>query len=141
MFSSSGGIKIFFSIANFFNATYFDRIKSISSLILMLSSFIDSISRHSYKKNYKWKFSCSKEKFTLSTWLFSLSRSSFCSILLMRHDAAYPRFFNVLLRCFILTIWSRFNPRNLRVRLRSRTEIETNSSSEISGNGQGDRGA
>lgn len=48
--SSSGGNAIFLSWANFLSAAYFARMISTSSRILMLSSFINSMSFHSYKK-------------------------------------------------------------------------------------------
>lgn len=57
------------------------------------------------------------------------------------HLAAYPLFLRVRRRCFIRTISSRVSPRSLSWRLRSRTDIVTNSSSLISVTGPGERGA
>lgn len=119
--SSSGGSGIFFERANFRNASYLLRSESFSSCNRPVSSCISSISRHS----------CD----------FSVSSSSFCSMRFMRQLAAYPRFFNVRRRCFMRTISSRVRPLILSVRLRSRTVIDTSSSSLISGMGQGDSGA
>lgn len=119
--SNSGGNGIFSPMANFLNASYLFLRASTSSRIRFVCSCIFSISRHS----------CD----------FSVSSSSFCSIRLIRQLAAYPRFFRVRRRCFIRTISSRVSPRSFRVRFRSRTEIDTSSSSLISGMGHGDRGA
>nr|CAD7261215.1 unnamed protein product [Timema shepardi] len=62
--SSSWGIGIFLSAANFLSASYLILSASTSSLILLLLSCMASMSRYS--------------------WDFSVSSSSFCSMRLMR---------------------------------------------------------
>lgn len=119
--SSSGGKGMFCEMANFRSDSYLCRQASVSLRSLWFSSSTCCKSVHS--------------------WDFSISSSSFCSIRLIRQLAAYPRFLSVLRRCFIRTISSRVRPRIFNVRLRSRTEIETSSSSLMSGMGHGDRGA
>lgn len=86
-------------------------------------------------------FCCKSNRLGALTYDFFVSKSSFCSIRLIRQLAAYPRFFSVRRRCFIRTISGRVKPRNFSVRFKSRTEIDTNSSSLMSGIGQGDNGA
>lgn len=118
---SSIGIWILLSMANFFSALYLVCQIAISCCMVLLCSDIASMSL----------YSCD----------FSVSNSSFCSIRFIRQLAAYPRFFNVLRRCFIRTISSRESPLSFSWRFRSLTEIVTSSSSLMSRQGPGESGS
>lgn len=142
--SSSGGIEILLSMANFFSDSNLKRQSMLSSRIFALFSCVASMSCHSYRKAKR--LSCAQQLRRHHppvplTCDFFVSKSSFCSMRLIRQLAAYPRFLSVRRLCFIRTISLRVRPRSFSVRFKSRTEIDTNSSSLISGIGHGDNGA
>lgn len=74
-------------------------------------------------------FSSFRILMSLCIYDLSCCKSSFCSNLLLRQLAAYPRFFSVLLLCFILWISTLLKPDDFSSRLRSRTVSDTKSSS------------
>lgn len=161
--SNSGGNGILLAKANFFSASHLSRKVIHSSWIFLFFACIVSRPPHSY--NFQWKFinfwvlhskTIKITTFAVINWKnpfinlkhrefkltedFLVSNLSFSSTRLTRQLAAYPRFLRVRRRCFIRTISLRFNPFIFNCRFKSLTEIDTNSSSLISGIGHGDSG-